>query len=244
MSDFINVFFKGKQQLPPKAQATLEKVGNQTILEMTIYRTPLNDAFTKLGNLLTSNKLQERMKQLKYDDLFHLYMIIKTTTGQNILLEKNEIINISLKIPKATNKTEMLQVLDIPPALSIDTFVENGRIHLGDRKFYIYDAFTQNCQYFINGLLEGNSMGNEQIYNFVRQDIKFLFKRFKNIKTATKGLLWIARKGQQLIQGGDIHKKDTWIEHLKEYAKRNNMTYKEAMKCDKCKNEWKDKKIT
>jgi hypothetical protein len=30
-----------------------------------------------------------------------------------------------------------------------------------------------------------------------------------------------------------------WIEHIKQYAKSNGMTYKDAMKCDKCKASYK-----
>ena len=176
MSEFINVFFKGKRNMPPKAQSVLDNIGDNTILEIKIYRTPLNNNITFLGNLVTNNKLNERMKEIEYDDLYHLYMIIRMSNGKNLLVEKNEVINISLNIPKTSNKTEMMEITDIPNELTINTFINNTRNFMGEKKFYLYDAFNNNCQYFIIGLLKANKMGNETIFNFAKQDIKFLFK--------------------------------------------------------------------
>ena len=87
----------------------------------------------------------------QYDKLFHLALIATVQTPQgdkNAVLEKNATINISTSY-KTNSDTE---VMDVPlgnKQLTIKSLLDNTLSQIGNKRFFLYDAFTTNCQQFI-----------------------------------------------------------------------------------------------
>ena len=54
-------------------------------------------------NLLTLGKLNSITDKMGYDDLFHLYMVITTSKGVKLVLEKNHVINMTTTMKKEEN---------------------------------------------------------------------------------------------------------------------------------------------
>ncbi len=62
--------------------------------------------------------------------------------------------------------------------LKLGEFFINGQKKAGDEKFFVYDPINANCQDFVMALLQGNNLGDKQIYDFVKQDTKGLVSDF------------------------------------------------------------------
>src|SRR6185437_3065878 len=113
-------------------------------------------------------------KDLKYDDIFHLYMYLETDKGTHTRLEKNEVV-------KATSsaKTEG-SCISIPlqnKKIRLDDFINKGEKLQGESKFWAYSALDNNCQIFLRTLLTANGLYNDNANKFIFQDSKEIFKR-------------------------------------------------------------------
>lgn len=171
---------------------TLKQYGSFPIEEMVIYRTPLNSLLNVALQGLTLGKWYKLMKTYGFDKFYHLALIVTVRlpngTKKNIVVEKNEVINVSTSY-KTNSGTETYRV-DIPKdwESNLDTLLDKTKNSVGDDKFYLYDAFTNNCQYFIKYILESNGLATPQSIEFLFQDIGELVERVpKYIRKITRG---------------------------------------------------------
>lgn len=208
--DFIkNVVraFKGPRtdKMPPSARATFDKYKDKQIARIDIGRTPLNPIIKGVVNLIKSKP---------FDELYHLFSIIQTTDGDKLLLEKNQVINFrELKNDDIKENTET-ETVAVNKEIKINELFENAQKSMGE-KFYTYSALQNNCQDFLLGLLKSSGLGNQQNYEFIKQDVKDLVPTFwENIGkklTDLAGSINIIQEGEG---GSEIHaiefKKDVY----------------------------------
>ena len=105
--------------------------------------------------------------------VFHLALVVKTTTGKNIIIEKNEIINIS-NGKRETLKNLSAQTMNVDmrnKQLKINQMLENTWKVLKNRRYFAYDTYDNNCQMFIKSILEENKVYSQAITDFLHQDI-------------------------------------------------------------------------
>ena len=98
---------------------------------------------------------------------------MKTTTGKNIIIEKNEIINIS-NGKRETLKNLSAQTMNVDmrnKQLKINQMLENTWEVLKNRRYFAYDTYDNNCQMFIKSILEENKVYSQAITDFSHQDI-------------------------------------------------------------------------
>jgi hypothetical protein len=55
--------------------------------------------------------------------------------------------------------------------LTINKLLEKTREEMGNREYFSYDAFSNNCQKYIKTILEVNGMYNNNINTFLYQDV-------------------------------------------------------------------------
>ena len=153
---------------------TLEQYGNYPIQEITIARTPLNAMLEGVINVASFNKFEELKKKFGFDNLFHLSLICKVVFKggfKNIVVEKNEVINIEpLDQNNSTNnKTQYLKM--IPPIrTNLNSMIKRTENFMGS-DFLTYNSFFNNCQHFVSSFLDSNQMLNIKTKNFILQDV-------------------------------------------------------------------------
>jgi hypothetical protein len=163
----------GNADYSSKVKNLLKEVGNAKIKSARLYRTPVPDYLIEILNVVSFGDFKKKLKQTEYDKLFHLGIIFSTDKG-DILLEKNEVINVSKTIPR----TEGLEEKEIPlnnQDLTINEVLQNTQKKMQDR-FFKYSAYDNNCQNFILSLMKANNIGSDSDYEFVKQDTEELFK--------------------------------------------------------------------
>ena len=165
--------------LQPSSRDTVSRVGDIPITNIYVYRKPIFSSITYLGNLLTKGKLNSAMKGLNYDNLFHLYMIVVLKTGQLVIIQKNEVIDVSMVSPSRLVEDSDYDYKEVSlllrPDLTIKKLLENTKLLMGDKLYTDYDARDNNCQIFILAILQSNGLITDELYDFIYQDIKKIF---------------------------------------------------------------------
>jgi hypothetical protein len=97
-------------------------------------------------------------------------MIVTMEDGSKLHVEKNEIMRVS------ENPRACPDALDLgsPQPITVNELFERTKQRIGDRDFFTYDPFNNNCQNFITQLLKTMNLSNQTSSSFVYQDIKGL----------------------------------------------------------------------
>ena len=166
--------FRPTYKLNNISTKTLNLYGNKTISSMSVYRTPIQSMINIALNLLSFGKFEEVKKKYGYDTLFHLALVC-VIDGKNVIVEKNEVINISTSYT-VTSDTETMPVSTGGKLLTLSRMLENTKKYMGDTKFYQYDASNNNCQDFIIAILNSNNLLTPLVNTFVKQNTEELLK--------------------------------------------------------------------
>tara|TARA_B100000446_G_scaffold187248_1_gene215819 strand:+ start:3 stop:1928 length:1926 start_codon:yes stop_codon:yes gene_type:complete len=161
------------------SRKTLDKFGNSKIFEMAIVRTPVNKVLINILNTMSLGLFRKMMKVHGYDYMFHLSLIITLPSNIKIIIEKNAEINIT----KNFQLGELSEIMDIGTynknMISLNELMNKTKSFMGDKLFYDYDAFENNCQNFILSILEANKINQPEYTKFIYQDIDLLYKELE-----------------------------------------------------------------
>lgn len=175
-----------------KARTAITQYGDSPIQSIQIVRQPILEMWSHILNALTFGEFKRRMDATPYDKLFHLSLVLNTQAAP-ITVEKNDIINITPNKP-ISQDAEIQSVDNIRPGLTLSIMLENARAYMGDTRFFNYSAVYNNCQDFVMALLKSNNLGSQQNYEFVKQDVKTIFKGMnflrKFVNTVTDVVGW------------------------------------------------------
>jgi hypothetical protein len=163
---------------------------------------------------------------------------MKTKTA-SFNLEKNE--RVSIGNYNVRRGAENMPV-SIPPGLTLNMILERTHLLMGN-KFLPYSAYNNNCSDFVLAMLRGNNLANPVNTRFVEQTTEHLFT--PQLRKITNTITDIAGIADKVIQGGDIagsKKLNSWIEHVRLYARQNNKTYFEALRDERCKTTYHNRK--
>lgn len=187
---FKSVYNKGKaavtsvtSRFKPKlndftnqSKRTLAKYGDWTIVRLIIQHSPIMGILDKFFNVLTFGKFQELKKKYGYDRLFHLQLgvvVEKDGETKKLTLEKNETIDITEEPASGVSKSTESQNVPISQGknITLRQLVDDTRQRLGDYTFFSYDAWKNNCQFFIRYLLETLDLYGDAEASFLFQDL-------------------------------------------------------------------------
>jgi hypothetical protein len=130
----------------------------------------INTAF----NFISLGKWNELRKQYGFDKLFHL-ALVANVGGKNVIIEKNEVVNVSTSY-QTSKDTETLPINLQGKSFTISEMLDTARKTVGDKTFFDYDAFNNNCQFFLRFLLEGQGLYSEDAKTFLFQDLQEVLK--------------------------------------------------------------------
>ncbi len=183
--------WNGRNDYPPKVKTILDAVGDLPISKITICRIPLGSA---INGALSAVGFKSN-----YDTLYHLCLLFGFSNGQQIIVEKNEVINFDYNpsIPATAQRRDITANL---AGLTLNGLMASARTSMGLDKLLNYSARDSNCQDFVLGVL-GN-LANSDDVAFIKQDTKDSFSptQRKISNTVTK----IGQKWNELIHGGSI----------------------------------------
>lgn len=222
---------------PPDVRDVLAKYGNSIVEKLLIRREPIQSFINQALNFISLGKWNEARKELNYDKLYHLSMIatLKMPNGSQaeLMIEKNEVINIT---PNFSMRGKMdLFPIQVSIPITLKQMLDKAQELQGDR-FFLYDAFTNNCQMFLQGILDANGLSTPKSTAFILQDVETLLQRvpkivspFAKALTNVAGLFNVALKGR-----GDImmNPKDYFAEHKKIIALLNDIAKKAKAEAD------------
>ncbi len=206
LMDMKNKLFNGKLDYSPKVKDIINKFGNDEIRRIEVIRKPVNTILLKALSALSFGQFEKRVKESGYDALYHLQLIVKTVNDKNVLIEKNEIINMDLK-PKKSSDSEVKRIDNVRSGLTINMLLEGARQIMGDKAFFKYDGSKSNCQDFAISLINGSNLNNPQVQAFVKQDTKRLFEGLSFMRKFANTTTDIGAVAQVVMQGGKIRGK-------------------------------------
>lgn len=229
--DFFKKLIYGRQEFSPRVKTLLTQFGRIPIKHITICRNPLRE-ITYIAKIVAS---------VPYDKLFHLFLKIELQTGQQLVLEKNEVINMDL-FRGYKQGTETKELYATTSHLTIDMILNRTKEAMGNN-FFTYQAGNNNCQTFIYTILKVNNLLSPDSESFVLQKkTNEIFKnetlrKFTNTLTDVAGRLDVIKQGgteQQLSQGNGIT--DTKIKSI--LGKKLNGIFMKDEIPKKLKNGW------
>ena len=159
-----------RNNYPPAARHMLAKYAKATVDNVIIRREPIASLINTALNFISLGKWNEVRAKLNFDKLFHLSMVVQLRNpNAYLVVEKNEVINISDKFKMRSDRMEYITV-PVPCCVNFWDFMRKAQEAKGD-SFFQYDAFTNNCQMFIDGILNANGINTPEVQQFVLQDV-------------------------------------------------------------------------
>jgi len=237
---YVKAVVYGRNDYPPKVRKILKDYGNEVISELTIKRTPVSGLLTGALSLFSLGKFGKRMNR-SFDELFHLFLEIKTQSGKRLSLEKNEVIDMNLN-PAERPKTEIKKVTNLPQNLTIQQMLDKTKEAMGTDNFFRYSAIDKNCQDFLLNIFKANNIGDESDLKFIKQDTKQLFKDLPYLAKLTNAVTDLGAKVNVITEGAGVSNyvvqsvvfsKDKWTTpKAKKWLKENQYIIPKVDKTD------------
>lgn len=213
-----NRFSGVRYNYSPQIRQLLDQIGHLTIKNITVYRQPVQSFIKKFLNIISFGLFQSKLKELGFDEIFHLYIRVdlnnpNTPSGvSSVRIEKNHVINISLwneSKDEVPNKMYLVMPNDFWNSiggLSLRQFLLNAQNAMG-QNYWLYDAFKNNCQVFIYTLLNINKILalNPQAQNFIFQDVSTLANELQTTSNIVSKITNFASMGDTLIYGQGLY---------------------------------------
>lgn len=158
--------------LPKSVRQNLIKYGQEKITSIIIVRTPLEKAINGLLSVISVNKYKKAIREAGYDRMFHLALYI----NNKYLIDKQAVVTFQVKNPIKKNSEKVS--IPIKKPITMQELIENTKKYMGDSKFSGYDAFKNNCQDFILGVLSGNNIAiSPSTRQFIKQDAEAVLQK-------------------------------------------------------------------
>ena len=205
LSDIVDkvkqLFFFPPNKLPGDSQRVFDAHKSEVITAITVGRFPIKNYINKVVDTLSGGAWKAALRKLGYDKMFHLFIVVHTDKS-TLKIEKNERINITTSLGQKTD----LEITSAPwnkANITLDKFLENARKSMGDHRFFQYNAFENNCQDFILGLLRANGAASASVVKFIKQDtislmeqLRYFIRRVSQFATDTAGKIKQLTTGQ------------------------------------------------
>lgn len=172
--DKVRNWFFPSNKLPAPSKRIYDKYKGEKVKSIMVRRKPINTMIDKFINLVSLGTFASAKKKLAYDKMFHLSMWLTLESGTVISCEKLE--RVTLKVNPSPDANTDIVSCPYSKHDTLDVFLDNGENAMGAFKFFQYNAFENNCQDFILGVLKANGAGNNAVFKFIKQDTTQVIK--------------------------------------------------------------------
>jgi hypothetical protein len=232
-----------RRDYPPKVRKVLSVVGNVPVVQMYVRRDPIRGPLHTVLNLLTLGKWREVKEKYFFDKVFHLGLevVLQPDASSPVriryVLEKNEVINVS----PANAMSEDTEIVDVPMSgtTTINQLLQ-GAQQIQNERFFLYDAFNNNCGHFIEAILRGAGLATPDILKFVQQPVEAAVANLPSYTgtlaraaTDAAALANVALQGQGKVVGSFQEqleaigiKPEAYLREAKRRAKKAGLNYK------------------
>jgi hypothetical protein len=163
-----------RKDYPPAVRTWLAKNGDKEIKALSIIRTPIQSAINKALNVVSFGAWDKARASKGYDTFYHLGLVAEYEEGKKrAVLEKNAVININNSFNVQANSE--YQLVPMRGTVTFRQLLDRANKVMGD-DFFLYDAFSNNCQVFIKELLAASGLLTSEAQTFLFQDIGELVK--------------------------------------------------------------------
>jgi len=170
---------------PNSAKKTMETLGNLPVESAEIVRTPISKVLSKFINLLSAGKFEQASKDAGYDKLFHLQLVLNVIDNngnrKKVAIQKTERVQVDGSLTGVTAETEYLNISIGNKKFTPNEMLEKTRKRIGDRDFFGYDSFKNNCQNFILNLLKSEGLAGTKETKFLYQDTKAIADKIPSL---------------------------------------------------------------
>lgn len=173
VGDLVDKIAPTRKQFPPKVRNILAKYKDEKVIGIEVGRNPVQSYATKILNWISQGKFEEQLKKMNYDDVYHLFMIVKLANGKSLLIEKNSVVNIQEVSPNYIDKASSKINVPITKSITFGDMIKNAVNQVGE-SIYLYDHVNNNCQVFVRNILKANGLLTPQIESFIMQDVEQL----------------------------------------------------------------------
>jgi len=210
---------KGDENIPAAVRRFLNQHGTEQITSLRVARTPISSALSGLLNIVSFGGFERGKQKQNIDDFFHLFFVV----NDKYIIEKNQLVKIANYKYNDREESMTIPTKDI----TINELLDKGSV--GDASTYWgkYQAFGNNCQDWVMRTLLNNNLGNNEIYNFVKQPLDQLIPEIGNHTEKTSNFLTdtgaILDRGLQDLTGGLLSFKNGGLvkkQYRKKYRKK------------------------
>ena len=200
MKNAYNVITNPSKSLtkkPRQIDDMMKKYGEQKVVEIFICRKPVEKYVKTLLNVVSMGKFNTEMKKYSYDDIYHLFCIMKLSNGEYLLAERNQ--RVSFRKASVNELNQSKDKVSIKADITVSD-IFNKAIEAAGDNIWRYDAINNNCQNFISTLLKSSNLLNPTLDKFISQNVGNLLNNgSKKLATATTDFASLA---ENLIKGG------------------------------------------
>ena len=186
--------------LTAKSAEMYKNKKNAKITSLELFRRPVEDALTGVMDLFSGNAVSKYFKNTSHDKLFHLGLII----NGKFLYHKQANITIE-QMPrgfKKNKKLELKPVTGFDKNITFKDMYRRTRERVGEKRFYEYDSFKQNCQDFIVDNLD--TIGATYDKSWVKQDVQQIVEKSPNwFPSLAKALTDFGSVAEKVTGGGN-----------------------------------------
>jgi hypothetical protein len=190
----FNVALKGRPKL---INDLMESTKGIPVVGISVIRQPITAIFETILNKLTFGKLKNKMNELGYDKLFHLYVKFDLANGSFYMMEKNQRVMIRTSMPN--KDAEFSQTTVTSDGKDIKSYIETMESK-NIPNIYIYSAFKENCQHFVRSILNAN--GITKYDDFISQNTEVLAPSV--LQKVAKGITGLAGAIDVAYRGGSF----------------------------------------
>lgn len=216
--------FKAREGYNNKCLKNIKLYGDKKIKKIVVVRTPLSTIATLLGKVVSLGQMEEIMKKEGIDRFFHIGIVATLDDGMMLLIEKNSVINIE-PISKLASNSEIMDVDLKGKSLTMNDLLDKGyEMAINKDEWWLYNAFSWNCQAFISLMLRANGIMTEELKGFLYQELSKVLKQlYPTSQKIIKGTTDLSAIVDKLSGKGKVA-------HAKEYEKMDLIELKRFIK--------------
>lgn len=151
---------------PPTVRNLLSAIGQHTVRHILVGRAALGAPMQKVLNLISLGKWNQVKASMPYDDIFHLFIVATLDDDSQYLIEKNEVIDIRPYTGEESKRkffeTHPIQILQ---PFTLDTMLQNTERYMTPQRYFVYNAWNNNCQVFVSSVMKANASKGLIAYN-------------------------------------------------------------------------------
>lgn len=171
------------QFVPDSVKQWLEKYSNSKIHGLYVGKIPIRKIWSDMLKIVSKGKLEEIMKELKYDHLYHTFILYHLKDDNSMyLVERNSRLSITpynpmVKHDEFGGQARFLPIITTDKTVS-EMFENHEKLIGGWEKLIWYNPVTNNCQKFVINQLKSNGLLTNEIEKFVNQKLKTVMKDY------------------------------------------------------------------